>query len=235
MKKFIAFIAAVMAVFVLGLAGTVWWTLQPHPDPQPLPDSLVSLDTPDGQALLAGAEARADYDELAGTFVAQALVSYCGVASSVTVLNAIGRDTTQDRFFTPEASRVRPRHKVMFGGMSLPELGGLLAAHGVVVTLRHADESSVDEFRGVVARNLADPGDFLLVNYERGVLGQGPVGHISPLAAYDRDSDTVLVMDTASYKYPPTWVPLSRLYEAMNTTDGASGRTRGYVEVSTSR
>jgi len=42
----------------------------------------------------------------------------------------------------------------------------------------------------------------------------------------------VLIMDTASYKYPPTWVELPKLYEAMNTIDGASGKSRGYVEVS---
>ena len=58
------------------------------------------------------------------------------------------------------------------------------------------------------------------------------MGHLSPLAAYDRGADTVLVLDTASYKCPPTWVPLSKLYEAVKTTDGASGRTRGYVEIS---
>jgi hypothetical protein len=84
----------------------------------------------------------------------------------------------------------------------------------------------------VVQRNLADPDDFLLVNYERGVLGQGSVGHISPLAAYDLETDRVLIMDTASYKYPPTWVPLPMLYEAMKTTDTATGRLRGYVAVS---
>ena len=45
----------------------------------------------------------------------------------------------------------------------------------------------------------------------------------------------MLIMDTASYKYPPTWVPLPVLYQAMNTTDSDSGRLRGYVEVSVNR
>jgi hypothetical protein len=206
--------------------------LQPHPDPQPLPAELVSLETTEGRALLEQAEARSDYDRLSGTFVSQDLVSYCGVASSVSVLNALGLDTDQDEFFTPQASRVRSRYRVTFGGMSLIDLGGLLAAHGVNAEVEHADDGSVDGFREVVQRNLADPDDFLLVNYERGVLGQGSVGHISPLAAYDLETDRVLIMDTASYKYPPTWVPLPMLYEAMKTTDTATGRLRGYVAVS---
>ena len=80
---------------------------------------LVSLETAEGRALLEQAEARSDYDRLSGTFVSQDLVSYCGVASSVSVLNALGLDTDQDEFFTPQASRVRSRYRVTFGGMSL--------------------------------------------------------------------------------------------------------------------
>ena len=232
MKKILAVLGAIVLTAVLGFAGFVWWKLQPHPDPQPLPAELVSLASPDGEALLEEAEARADYDAMAANFESQELISYCGVASSVTVLNALGRDTSQDDFFTPEASLVRPRREVMFGGMSLLDLAGLLAAHGAVARLQFADAVSLDDFRAAVERNLSDPTDYMLVNYQRGVLGQTPVGHISPLAAYDADTDRVLVMDTASYKYPPTWVPLAKLYEAMNTTDSSSGRTRGYVEVS---
>jgi hypothetical protein len=232
MKKFLAATGVIVMVILLGFTGFVWWQLQPHPNPQPLPAGLVALAEPEGQALLEQAAAKADYDGLSGSFVAQDLVSYCGVASSVAVLNALGQDTDQGDFFTPEASRVRPRHQVMFGGMSLADLGGLLAAHHVQVEVRYADSLSLDEFREIVERNLADPDDYLLVNYQREVLGQSPVGHISPLAAYDLDTDRVLIMDTASYKYPPTWVPLPALYEAMNTTDSDSGRLRGFVEVS---
>jgi hypothetical protein len=231
MRRLLAGIAVVAIFAVLGSGGFVWWKLQPRPDPQPLPAPLLALDTEEGRALLAGAEARADYDRLSSTIVTQELVSYCGVASGVSVLNALGQDTDQDDFFTPEASRVRSRRQVMFGGMSLTELGGLLAAHGVSVEIRHAEEGGVDAFRTVVRRNLGDPGDYLLVNYQRELLGQYRVGHISPLAAYDLETDRVLIMDTASYKYPPTWAPLTLLYEAMRTTDSSAGRMRGYVEV----
>ena len=52
----------------------------------------------------------------------------------------------------------------------------------------------------------------MLVNYQREVLGQRRVGHISPVAAYDQASDSVLILDTATYNYPATWVPLARLH-----------------------
>jgi hypothetical protein len=230
-KKILVAVLLLLVVSVTGLAGFAWWKLQPRPDLQPLPEHLIAVESDQGLALLERASARADYEPLSTSFVPQKLISYCGVASGVTVLNAMGRETNQSDFFTPEASAVRERRKVMFGGMSLPDLGGLLAAHGARVVVRHADDLEIDDFRSTVLRNLNDPDDYLLVNYQREVLGQGRVGHISPIAAYDAESDRVLVMDTASYRYPPTWVPLPLLLEAMDTIDGASGLARGYVEV----
>ena len=230
-KKILAVLGVVVVVTVLGLSGFVWWKLQPHPDPQPLPPDLIAATTPAGRALLEQAEAAVDYGPLSSNYVSQKLISYCGVASSVAVLNSLGRRTDQSEFFTPAANAVRERRKVMFGGMSLPDLGGLLAAHDLDVEVRHADSLSLEDFRSVVAQNLSNPGDYLLVNYQREILGQSRVGHISPIAAYDAGTDRVLIMDTASYKYPPTWVELPLLYEAMNTTDGASGKSRGYVEI----
>jgi len=37
----------------------------------------------------------------------------------------------------------------------------------------------------------------------------------------------VLVLDVARFKYPPHWVPLTLLWEAMSTIDQATGLRRG--------
>ena len=121
--------------------------------------------------------------------------------------------------------------QVTFGGMSLSDLAGLLAAHGMDVTKMHGDELTLEKFRQVIESNLAREGDYLLVNYQRQTLGQGRVGHISPLGAYDKNSDRVLIMDTADYKYPYTWVPLEALYAAMQEKDSSTGLTRGVIDV----
>ena len=71
----------------------------------------------------------------------------------------------------------------------------------------------------------------LLGNYQREVLGQGRVEHISPIGAYNSESDSVLIMDTAAHKWPHTWVPVDELFAAMDTIDGASGQSRGYLLV----
>src|SRR4051812_33965317 len=54
-----------------------------------LPPDLIALDSPEGERLLVEALAREDFFHLAETFVTQERPSYCGVASSVMVLNAL--------------------------------------------------------------------------------------------------------------------------------------------------
>lgn len=227
-----ALLAAACAVaLALAVPGAIWWYLQPVEAPRPLPDSLIGMDDPRGRSLLQAADARADHARLGPHFRPQRLRSYCGVASSVMVLRALGRPVTQDQFFDDAASAVRSRLAVSLGGMSLDQLGALLRAHGLTAEIRYADAVDIAELRAAVLSNLADPDDFLLVNYQRAALGQDRVGHISPLGAYHHDSDRVLILDTASYHYPHTWVPLTDLYQAMATTDPASGRSRGWVVV----
>jgi hypothetical protein len=232
MKKVLKIVVGGLVAIVFGFAGFVWWSLQPRPDPQPLPAALIAVTSPEGQGLLDDADAVADYQRLSESFEQQSLRSYCGVASGTIVLTALGRNVSQDDFFTDEASRVRSRLSVMLGGMSLPDFAALMNAHGAQVSTMHADTSSLEEFRAAVERNLSSEDDYLLVNYQREVLGQERVGHISPLAAYDRDSDKVLILDTAGYKYPPTWVPMESLFAAMSTIDSASGKSRGFIEIS---
>ncbi|XP_074562826.1 glutathione gamma-glutamylcysteinyltransferase 1-like [Curcuma longa] len=42
----------------------------------------------------------------------------------------------------------------------------------------------------------------------------------------------VLILDVARFKYPPHWVPLALLWEAMDTIDNATGHRRGFMLIS---
>lgn len=204
----------------------------PPSDPQVLPPGLLALESPDGQALLADAEARADVDVLLPQLQTQEKMSWCGVASSATVLSAMEhKRVAQDDVFTDRASAVRSFWKVTFGGMPLDALAGILAAHDARVSTVHAADSNPAAFRAMLLRNLADPADFVIVNYTRQPLGQGDSGHFSPLGAYDEDTDRVLILDTASFRWPSTWVGVEALFGAMNTVDSDGGLSRGWVEV----
>lgn len=56
---------------------------------------------------------------------------------------------------------------------------------------------------------------------------QTGTGHFSPIGGYHAGRDMALILDVARFKYPPHWVPLKLLWEAMDTVDDASGFRRG--------
>ena len=226
------------------LAATLWLTARPASAQQAtLPGDLVALDTPEGEALLVESAARADYFHLAGHHTTQETPSACGIASAVTILNALqvpaprddklGVQTfTHGGFFNGCARGVFTPEAVAQGGTTLAQLADLLRCHPVRVDVVHGEDTTLDDFRKRLAENLADPKNYLLVNYDRSEVGQEYTGHHSPLGAYNAAKDRVLVMDVARYKYPPTWVHAEALYKAIRTNDLVSGRSRGYLVVS---
>jgi hypothetical protein len=227
-----------VATFVLTLLGGGWiWSSAFQPPAVnllTLPQELIDVASPKGQELLYKSHFKANYQTLSNNFETQSRPAYCGVASSVIVLNALHgaeRKLTQSTFFDESASKVRNSLQVTFEGMTLTNLGNLLRSHGADASVFYASDNSLATFRSVAQENLSIAGNYLLVNYQRSELGQKEAGHISPVAAYEPETDRFLVLDVASYKYPPVWVPAESLWRAMNTIDSDSGRTRGYVVI----
>ncbi|XP_032236217.1 glutathione gamma-glutamylcysteinyltransferase 2 [Nematostella vectensis] len=73
-----------------------------------------------------------------------------------------------------------------------------------------------------------NPNEFLVISYDRKKLQQTGTGHFSPVAAFDQETDSVLLFDTARFKYPPYWVPVRLLFESMLPVDPSTGKNRGY-------
>lgn len=210
----------------------------------PLPDQLIGLASEAGEKLLFESEARRPYLPLSIHFVTQKNQAYCGVASITMVLNALGmpapadgayapyRLFTQDNVLNAATEAIVPEAVIAARGMTLDQLGMLLGSHGVAVSVRHAEDVTLAQFRREAVHYLAQGGHHVLVNYLRRTLGQERGGHISPLAAYDADSDRFLILDVSRYKYPPVWVGARQLFDAMHTPDADNGgRSRGYVLV----
>ena len=229
-----------MAAVVLSLFAVA----EPRAETLPLPADLVALPSEQGEALLFGAEARSDFVPLSAQFVTQVNPAFCGPATIAMVLNALElprppSDATlglglfdQDNVFSAAAEAAKPRAEVLRGGMTLDDLGAFLGSYGLDVAVTYARDSSLDTFRDTAVAGLNDRDRFVLVNYLRSAMGQEKGGHISPLAAYDADTDRFLVLDVSRYKYPPIWVDAETLYGAMNTPDGDNGgKSRGFVFV----
>jgi len=237
MKRFLRVSGiTLLTLFILAVAGFAITAFRtPSANLLPLPDALIAAESSRGkELLLTDRSFVSDYDGLMKNFESQSRRAFCGVASSVIALNALRPSEprlTQATFFTDDTSKVRSSLRVTLIGMSLAQLSDLLRAHGVEATPFYASDTNLETFRSVAQQNLKTSGDLLLVNYQRAVLGQGEVGHISPVAAYNAAADRLLVLDVAAYKYPPVWVSTEALWNAMNTVDSASGRTRGFVVV----
>jgi len=212
-----------------------------------LSPNLIGFNSDEGEKLLIDSKSREDFFPLSMQFVTQNNQAYCGVASIVMVLNGLQipapevpqykpyRVFTQENFFSNEnTKKVLTSEVVSRQGMTLDQLGGLLASYGVKVNIYHAADTSLEQFRRLVAENLKQPKNFVVVNYLRKEIGQEKGGHISPLAAYNEQTDRFLILDVSRYKYPPVWVKTTDLWKAMATTDSASGKTRGFVFVSKS-
>ena len=211
----------------------------------PLSPNLIAFNSDEGEKLLIDSKSREDFFPLSTQFVTQNNQAYCGVASIVMVLNSLGipapeapqykpyRVFTQENFFSNEKTKkVLPAEVVSQKGMTLAQIGGLLASYNVKVNVYHAADTSIEKFRSLAAENLKQPGNFILINYLRKEIGQEKGGHISPLAAYNEQTDRFLILDVSRYKYPPVWVRAADLWKAMATTDSESGKTRGFVFVS---
>lgn len=113
-------------------------------------------------------------------------------------------------------------------GYQLRQFDELLRAHGLVTRLAVVDDRTSDqEVRSALADNLQRRGDYAVVNYRREVVGQRGGGHLSPLGAYDAQSDSFLVLDVNPASAGWVWMPATVLVRGMRTFDTLENR--GYI------
>lgn len=209
---------------------------------------LVSLDSDEGIARLNESECSGDFFRLVRFFCPQKNLAFCGVASSVMILNALPIRKpqggvhgsfpfyTQENYFSAEARAIKPPEEVAESGMSLVELTSILNTHPEVrAECCFASTISLFDFRELAITHLNSDKSYVLVNYLRTGLGQQGGGHISPIGAYHQKSDSFLIMDVSQYKYPPVWVAAKALWQSMFEKVEGSELSRGFVLVRTTQ
>jgi hypothetical protein len=181
---------------------------------------------------------------------AQITQSYCPIASSAAVLNSLRGHIVlpQDEIYIPypwatqhdlllnkcfQDTIIHPQdggYPRLYAGLGMGQAKQLLdcnlAGQNYDVIAHHIDPSTTteDDIREGILDALLDSRARVFINYDRGGIGQGQFGHghFSPIGAYNHDFDAFLVMDVAKYKYPPVWVPNSRLFGGIATLDSCS-------------
>ncbi|XP_021847358.1 glutathione gamma-glutamylcysteinyltransferase 1 isoform X2 [Spinacia oleracea] len=125
-----------------------------------------------------------------------------------------------------------PLEKVKVSGISFSKVACLAHCNGAEVDTFRTNESTVGNFRNYVISCTSSENCHMIVSYHRGSLKQTGGGHFSPIGGYHAGKDMVLILDVARFKYPPHWVPLTFLWDAMNTIDKDTGLYRGFMLLS---
>lgn len=116
-------------------------------------------------------------------------------------------------------------------GFQIREIQQLLTTHNVNAVLRIVtDDIDKNQVKNELINNLKNKNDYVIVNYLRSSLHQKGGGHISPLGAYHKDSDSFLIMDVSPNVAEWVWVKSDLLIDAMMTKD--IEENRGYILVS---
>lgn len=192
------------------------------------------------------------YLSLSSCYDAQSEPSYCGVSTLAIILNALRIDPQREwspmstwRWYTVELlDCCYSLEEVKKFGINLDEFVYLANCNGAVASVVRPNYSKehYDEFTHTLERvctggkqskeELLDgelPEELMAISFSRVALGQVGEGHFSPIAAMDKESNSVLIFETARYKYPPYWAPIEVLFQSMLPLDSVTGKSRGYV------
>ncbi|KAL5796485.1 hypothetical protein ACOSQ2_001305 [Xanthoceras sorbifolium] len=162
---------------------------------------------------------------------------FCGHGTLNVLLNALEVDPErtqkgQCRWFVESMFHCcEPLSKLREEGITFGKFACLAYCNGANVEAIRTHESSIDDFRRHVISCTSTENCHLIASYYRGVVKQEGPGHFSPIGGYHARTDMVLILDVARYKYPPHWMPLTLLWEAMATIDETTGLPRGFMIV----
>ena len=219
----------------------------------PLPTGFIALNSTQGVAILSDAATlRASYDQSVIHFVAQADQGSCFRASASMVLNALamhGVPAPIDEKYSPfpywtqdnlvaspcASSNCTQGGDYLCRGTSMDEAARVLScAVGVSVATLHARAASfrnASDLADLLHRTLGEPGAHVVANFVGKPMSMAHYGHFSPVVAYHPGRDLALVLDVSRYKFPPWWVPVSKLWLGIDTVDSGGLKRRGVLVV----
>ena len=221
-----------------------------------LPSTLIPFSSSRGKQLFKEALSAGTMESffpLSEQFVTQSEPSFCALSSLAMVLNTLKHDPKKIwkgvwRWVDEETLLCKTSavcgyslENIRSRGMTFYDFETLAKCHNVNIQSYPVDDNCLEgchshqyeHFRKLVIA-ISSSGDahaFIVCNFSRKFLGQTGEGHFSPIGGYHSGENLVLIMDVARFKYPPYWVPLSELYEAMMCRDKAVNEPRGYFVI----
>eukprot|EP00466_Bigelowiella_natans_P013375 jgi/Bigna1/75426/fgenesh1_pg.34_\ len=130
-------------------------------------------------------------------------------------------------------------------GTTLEKARRYYECYGVPTRVVYAAETTWEKFVADVELAARSQKMFIVVDFKRSSVGMAGHAHFSPIAALNQNSkgggggggggggveSLMLVLDVARMRYPPYWLSSKKLFQAMNTTDNETSRSRGYLVI----
>lgn len=213
---------------------------------RPLPSNLISFTSNTGKQLFIdsmNAGYMNNYFILANQYVTQNEPSYCGPATLSMCLNALQLDPQRIwkgvwRWWN-ESMLQTCNYNIDYtiktnddNGLSFEQFLLLAECNGARVEAIRSNYTTINNFRHNMITACRNTDIICVVAFDRKSLGQTGSGHFSPIAGYHHDSDRVLILDVARFKYPAYWVSIHELWQSMNVIDNSTGLCRGYFLMS---
>jgi hypothetical protein len=150
--------------------------------------------------------------------------SVCGPASVANLLRSLGDAGASQATVLDGTGKCRTG--LCIPGLTLDELADI-ARRKTNRKITVVRDIGIEELREHLRRT-NDLTRRYLVNFHRGLLFGKGVGHHSPIAGYLEAEDLVLVLDVND-SFGPWLVSTPRLFRAMDSVDGSSGKKRGLI------
>jgi len=200
------------------------------------------------EALLAGT--MENYFILAEQFRTQDEPTFCGLSTLAMVLNCLRIDPMRTwkgawRWFNEQnLGCCTGPEQVREAGLSFDMFKCLAGCNGAdSVAQRAPDEATLgkgsgeveafaEAFRAAVrTTSKSQDRECIVICYSREALGQSGAGHFSPIGGYHEESDSILILDVARFKYPPHWARLQDVVQGMMNVDPDTRRPRGWIHL----
>lgn len=153
--------------------------------------------------------------------------STCGPTSLANALRSLGdASATEDSVLEGTGTCWTG---VCLGGLTLEELAEVARAAAPDRRITILRDLTTEQLREHLTRS-NDPSVRYIANFTRGPLFGRGGGHHSPIAGYLEDLDLVFVLDVNEV-YRPWLVSTDRLFQAIDSADSSSGRTRGLLRI----
>ncbi|KAM7535382.1 hypothetical protein Aperf_G00000094493 [Anoplocephala perfoliata] len=167
--------------------------------------------------------------------------SYCGLSAMVMVLNSFEVDPGRIwkapwRWYHEDMLTCCLSNEDLFtNGITIDQFQSIAKCNGLYVDCHQptCSTEALEAFRSCLlslcSQSLSTSATILVVSYDRKAVNQTGSGHYTLVGGYHPKRDLILVLETAAFKYPMHWAPLTAIYNGMCSLDKVTGKPRGYM------